>query len=172
MLRLIKVNFVLNLRDIRNIALMVLLPILLTLILGVSLASVFNSDNSNVLSASKWLYQIEGTVSGERLKEFLDTYRSQLNMEITEQLNEDEAIEAVANLDIDGYLIYKDETITVYKNEHSSDSTKWLEIVFDNYLDRAAIISDIARTRAIFAILGVLFFLIFLLVGIVWHDRR
>ena len=145
MLRLIKVSFSLNIREVRNIALMVLLPILLTLILGISLSSVFSENNSNVLAASNWLYQIEDTDSGNNLKEFLDTYHDKLNMEITEQTNQEDAIKAVSDLDVDGYLIYKDKTVTIYKNEHSSESTKWLEIVFDNYLDRASIIDDIVE---------------------------
>ncbi|MDR0501499.1 MAG: ABC transporter permease [Coriobacteriales bacterium] len=143
MFELVKVSFFLNIREVRNIALMVLLPILLTLILGVSLSSVFNESNSNVLSASRWLYQIEDSASGEKLKEFLETYHTQLNMEVSEQANYDEAISSVSNSGVDGYLIYKNETITIYKNEHSSESTKWLEIVFDNYLDRASIIDGI-----------------------------
>jgi ABC-2 type transport system permease protein len=143
MLQLIKVSFSLNIREVRNVALMVLLPILLTLLLGVSLSTIFNDSNSNVLSASKWLYLIEDTDHGAKLKEFLDTYQTQLNIEISEQDDQEVAIRAVSNLDVDGYLIYKDETITIYKNEHSSESTKWLEIVFDNYLDRASIINGI-----------------------------
>ena len=145
MLRLVKVSFFLNIREVRNIVLMVLLPILLTLILGISLSSVFNDNNSNVLSASKWLYYIEDTSSGEKLKEFLDIYHSQLNMEITEQKNKDKAVRAVSNQEFDGYLIYKEKTITICKNEHSSESTKWLEIVFENYLDRSGIINHIVE---------------------------
>jgi ABC-2 type transport system permease protein len=145
MLRLIGQSFLLNIKEVRNIALMVLLPILLTLILGVSLSSVFNENNSNVLAASTWLYQIEDSDSGARLKEFLDAYHTQLNMEVAEQDNEDAALRSVSNRDVDGYLIYQDEIITVYTNEHSSESTKWLEIVFDNYLDRASIIAGIVE---------------------------
>jgi ABC-2 type transport system permease protein len=124
---------------------MVLLPILLTLILGVSLSSVFNDDNSSMLAASEWFYQIEDSDSGEKFEEFLDTYNSQLNIELTEQQDKDVALQAVADLEIDGYLVYTEDLITVYVNEHASDSTKWLEIVFDNYMDRAAIIEGIVE---------------------------
>lgn len=145
MLRLIKISFLLNITEIRNVALMVLLPILLTLILGVSLSSVFNDDNSSMLAASEWFYQIEDSDSGEKFEEFLDTYNSQLNIELTEQQDKDVALQAVADLEIDGYLVYTEDLITVYVNEHASDSTKWLEIVFDNYMDRAAIIEGIVE---------------------------
>jgi ABC-2 type transport system permease protein len=144
-LRLIKASFTLNIKEARNIVLMILLPILLTLILGVSLSAVFNENNSNVLSESRWLLNIENTDGGNNLKKFIDTYHSQLNMEVSEQTNEDDAVKSVSNLEVDGYLVYKDKTITIYKNEHPSESTKWLEIVFDNYLDRAFIIDDIVE---------------------------
>ena len=143
MLRFIAIVFFINFKDTRNIALMTLLPILLTLILGTSLSSVFNENTGSVLSASKWLYEIEDTEDGDRFLEFLETYSTQLNMELVEQSNKDAATKAVSNLDVDGYLVYMDKAITVYKNEYSSVSVKWLEIVFDNYLDRASIIEDI-----------------------------
>jgi ABC-2 type transport system permease protein len=145
MLRLIKIGFLLNIKETRNIVLMVLLPILLTLILGVSLASIFTENNSSVLTASKWLYKIENTAAGDKFKEFLETYHTQLNMEVNKQNDREKALQAVSDLDVDGYLIYENETITIYKNEHSSDSAKWLEIVFDNYLDRVSIIDTIVE---------------------------
>lgn len=145
MFRLIKISVFLNLKEIRNIALMILLPILLTLILGVALSSVFNDNNSAVLPPSIWLYYIEDTDEGEHLREFLSVFSSQLNMEMAEQSNRDDAILDVSNLNVDGYLIYTGGTMTIYKNEHSSDSIKWLEIVFNNYLIRASIIDNIVE---------------------------
>jgi len=127
----------------RNVALMVLLPLFLTLLLGAALESVFDSENDTVMLSSTWLYYIEDSDGGDRLRDFLDEYGHQFNMDLTWEEDKDEALDVVAERQADAYLVYADGTITIYQNEHANQPTRWLKVVFDSYLMRVAIIDDI-----------------------------
>ncbi|MCL2397683.1 MAG: ABC transporter permease [Defluviitaleaceae bacterium] len=148
MLRLIRISFSLSIREVRNIAFMLILPLLLTLILGIALATVFDSENDNAMAASVWFYYIEDSDSGDRLRDFLEEYHHRLNMVMTHEADRDTAIDGVSRRDADAYLIYADGVITIYQNEHASQSTRWLEIVFGNYMMRVGIIDEIVEYSA------------------------
>jgi len=129
----------------RNVALMVLLPLFLTLLLGAALESVFDSENDTVMLGSTWLYYIEDSEGGDRLRDFLDEYGHQFNMDLTWEEDKYEALDVVAERQADAYLVYADGTITIYQNEHANQATRWLKVVFDSYLMRVAIIDDIVE---------------------------
>ena len=145
MLRLIRVSFLINIMEKRNVALMVLLPLFLTLLLGAALESVFDSENDTVMLGSTWLYYIEDSEGGDRLRDFLDEYGHQFNMDLTWEEDKYEALDVVAERQADAYLVYADGTITIYQNEHANQATRWLKVVFDSYLMRVAIIDDIVE---------------------------
>jgi len=130
----------------RNVALMMLLPLFLTFLLGAALESLFDSENDNVMLGSTWLYYIEDSEDGDRLRDFLDEYGHQFNMDLTWEEDKDEALDVVAERLADAYLVYADGTITIYQNEHANQPTRWLKVVFDSYLMRVAIIDDILET--------------------------
>lgn len=143
MLRLIRISFFLDLKEKRNIAFMLLLPLLMTLILGIAVGPIFEGDSDGAMESSVWFYNIEDSRNGERFREFLDMYHHQLAMEMTEETDKYAALNAVSNMRVDAYLIYADDVITIYRNEHAPQVIQWLEIVFNNYLMRASIIEDI-----------------------------
>ena len=131
---------------------MLILPIVLTFLLGTALAPIFDRDSESTLIPSSWLYYIEDSVSGERLHEFLEKYQSQLNMYLTPEADREAAIAAVSMRIADAYLVYFDGEIVIYQNEHAPVSTRWLEVVFSNYLMRAAIVDDILENVQDFTI--------------------
>jgi len=145
---LLKINCYINFMDKRSIAFMLILPIVLTFLLGSALDPIFDGDGTNVLEVSTWLYYIDDSEGGDRFREFLDEYNERLNMNMSEETDLDTALDSVSDMIVDAYLLYRDGLITIFRNEHASQSARWLEIVFTTYLMRVSIVNDIAEEGA------------------------
>lgn len=132
---LIKNNLKLMSRSITNILLLVIMPLILIALLS----SAFNDmmkkyEDKTEINAG---YRIEGdSVSAE----MIDVFKESAAKEgfILREYPSGDPKELVKNEDIDGFVIFKDDTYTIYQSGDAKEEGKLLEYAIGSFYETAA----------------------------------
>lgn len=131
-----------NIRNPRNMALMVLFPIVLIMVLGTALSGVFDSSESFKDIHVVYSSQSAGPLS-RAFASFAENSRA-TGIEFTAAESAEQGLESVKNGQYDCFIEIKDSGLELFKN-NSSFKSDLVEAMLGTFVQRYGAISGIAR---------------------------
>lgn len=132
-----------NLRDKKAMAMMVLFPIVLITILGFAFSNIFNSNYT--ISGINVIYTDNGNKEiSTGFQNFIKNSK-EIGIKFDEIKNIDQGINYIKNAKYTGYIVLKDNNITLYKNDRNFLDTNIVESILKAFIDRFNVISVIAK---------------------------
>ncbi len=134
-----------NLTDKKTMLMMVLFPIVLILILGFAFSNEFSQ--SYPTSDIQLIYTDSGSKEmSEGFQNFMKNC-DDMGIKIKEAESTDKGINDIKNAKYTGYILVKDNIITLYKNDKNFIDTNIIESLLKTFIDRFNSISVIARNN-------------------------
>ncbi|GAA0732316.1 SagG family ABC transporter permease subunit [Clostridium oceanicum] len=136
LLSIIKKELIQNLRDKKSMFMMVIFPLIMIGILGMSLSSVFTS--SKVISKSKVLYSINDKYKlGKDFKDFTKSIEKDMNIEFKEVKKDKDIYKYIEDSKYDCYIkISSNDKIQLYNNNLRDFNSKLVESLINTFIQK------------------------------------
>ena len=134
---IVKKEVLQNLRDKKAMFWMILFPIIMIFILGNALSSFFGKEDLEIPKTNISYTIDKKSEDTDKLEDFFNDSKEELNINFTKEDNEKEAIENIKRGKLDCYLDIKDgENIIVYSNKIKDFNASLVTNLLDIYMER------------------------------------
>ncbi|MFL0196803.1 ABC transporter permease [Clostridium sp. WILCCON 0269] len=138
-----------SIRDVRTLVFMLAFPIVLILILGTAFSSVFDSDNSNVVSKDKIniLYRNSESEQFSRyFSEFMNQGKKE-GMNFTASSNKEDALLKVKQNKYNAYIEISKESVKLYENDGNSIENSIVQGMLEGFIGKYNLISEVMKVN-------------------------